>query len=58
MGSNHKTDQICLITAETVVHFCAFNHSCMALEGKWTVCNAGETGNTLHVLTRTTHIEF
>lgn len=52
MGSNHKTDQTCMITAG------AFNHSCMVHEGKWTVCNADDKGNALHVLTRTTHIEF
>lgn len=57
MSSNHKTDQICMITAGAVVHFGAFNHSCMVLEGKWTVCNADETGNAL-CSSRTTHIEF
>lgn len=30
----------------------------MVPEGKWAVCNADDTGNALHVLTRTTHIEF
>lgn len=47
VGSSHKTDQICMTTAGAVVYFRDFNHSCMVLEGKWTVCNADDTGNAL-----------